>query len=522
MALATSTSSGCAMSTGRDPACRVLHCHRGCHRPSRRHATCCSSHRTGDGRARHDGGDAGRGRGLATALKRAPSAGPSRRPRPPRGGHDTDNVAMQPSTPDWATSRVRQPVLRGPLVGGIMDGEQRRSRRRSGVRVATRSGGIFDSARPDRVGGARGAVYRGGDPIRGGPEEERHYGKLLLWMVLASTGGFAIDRSRSCSGPPCDDRGDRTVAVPTPPGTSPSRSSVETVRAFIRIRSMKPPSVEASDGRAWRATSRCCRSRRPEVEIVEPAPGRGSVHTRLHGDGTGGEPLLLPLISMSSRRRQTAGVTTRSRPTCRRLHLRPRRGRHEGDDRDGARRRGCSRPRHARKGSTWGNPIPWLRRDILFTVTADEEAGGTPGEVVAETTPSLLRAAGALNECGGARRPSAAVGSGPNQVAEKGAAYRIAVRGSGHGDAARGQRRQLAAAVIERPRSRVRPGDAGDGPRPRTRRCRAPAEAARSCARYRGDSASCRGGPRCLRPMYARAVRAAARHDQSDVVHAGS
>ena len=30
-----------------------------------------------------------------------------------------------------------------------------------------------------------------------------------------------------------------------------------------------------------------------EPEILEPVPGRGSVHARLRGDGTGGEPLLL-------------------------------------------------------------------------------------------------------------------------------------------------------------------------------------------------------------------------------------
>ena len=30
-----------------------------------------------------------------------------------------------------------------------------------------------------------------------------------------------------------------------------------------------------------------------EPEIIEPVPGRGSVHARLRGDGTGGEPLLL-------------------------------------------------------------------------------------------------------------------------------------------------------------------------------------------------------------------------------------
>ncbi|MDX6275946.1 MAG: hypothetical protein QOJ72_74, partial [Nocardioidaceae bacterium] len=48
------------------------------------------------------------------------------------------------------------------------------------------------------------------------------------------------------------------------------------------------------------------------------------------------------------------------------------------------------------------DPIPGLRRDVLFTCTADEEAGGVHGaKWIAENRPDWLQAAGALNECGG-------------------------------------------------------------------------------------------------------------------------
>ena len=100
------------------------------------------------------------------------------------------------------------------------------------------------------------------------------------------------------------------------------------------------------------------------------------------------------------------------------------------------------------------DPIPGLRRDVLFTCTADEEAGGMAGaKWVAEHRPDWLRAAGALNECGGVATTVGGRRFYPIQVAEKGyAAYRIAVRGTwGHGSMPREDNAAvLAAAVIER------------------------------------------------------------------------
>ena len=71
------------------------------------------------------------------------------------------------------------------------------------------------------------------------------------------------------------------------------------------------------------------------------------------------------------------------------------------------------------------DPIPGLRRDVLFTCAADEEAGGTDGALwFATHRPDWLSAAAAVNECGGV---SVTVGGRrlyPIQVAEKpGTAY---------------------------------------------------------------------------------------------------
>ncbi len=50
------------------------------------------------------------------------------------------------------------------------------------------------------------------------------------------------------------------------------------------------------------------------------------------------------------------------------------------------------------------DPIPGLRRDVLFTCTADEEAGGTDGaKWVVEHRPEWVRAAGAVNEAAACR-----------------------------------------------------------------------------------------------------------------------
>jgi len=83
------------------------------------------------------------------------------------------------------------------------------------------------------------------------------------------------------------------------------------------------------------------------------------------------------------------------------------------------------------------DPIPGLRRDVLFASTADEETGGLVGAGwLASEHPEHLRAAAAINEAGGV---AVDIGGGrrlyPIQVAEKGTTtYRLTFHGTwGHG-----------------------------------------------------------------------------------------
>ena len=70
---------------------------------------------------------------------------------------------------------------------------------------------------------------------------------------------------------------------------------VELLRGLIRIPSVNPPPDPGSDGELQAArwiADRLLESGL-EPEVVEPFAGRGSVSVRLHGDDTGGDPLLL-------------------------------------------------------------------------------------------------------------------------------------------------------------------------------------------------------------------------------------
>ncbi len=192
-----------------------------------------------------------------------------------------------------------------------------------------------------------------------------------------------------------------------------------------------------------------------EPEIVEPVPGRGSVHARLRGDGTGGEPLLL-----------LSHLDVVPAPPDRWTHP-P----FAADIDDGyifgrgavdmkqmvamelAVVRLLAGEAHAAGLDPARDPIPGLRRDVLFTCTADEEAGGIDGaRWVAEHRPAWVRAAGALNECGGVATTVAGRRLYPIQVAEKGyASYRLHVRGTwGHGSMPRSDNAAVLAAEIVR------------------------------------------------------------------------
>ena len=308
---------------------------------------------------------------------------------------------------------------------------------------------------------------------------------------------------------------------------------VETVRDLIRIRSINPPAPGSPDGElvAARRIAAILTAAGLEPEIVEPEPGRGSVHVRLRGDETGGDPLLLlshldvvpappdrwshdpfaadladgyiygrGAVDMKAMVAMELSVLRLLAAEARAAGLDPAR-----------------------------DPIPGLRRDVLFTCTADEEAGGLAGaKWVADHRPEWLRAAGALNECGGVSATIAGRRLYPIQVAEKGfAAYRIAIRGTwGHGSMPREDNAAvLAAAVIER---LAIPGPTRITPvMARFLELAAailPSDAGRLLDALAGDDPARAEAAlvTACDPMYARALRALLRDTISpDVVHAG-
>jgi len=234
-------------------------------------------------------------------------------------------------------------------------------------------------------------------------------------------------------------------AVSSGPGSADGwdRAAAETVallRELIRIPSVNPPSPDLPDGelRAARLVAEALSDAGIPSELHEPVPGRGSVTARLRGDGTGGPPLLL-LSHVDVVPASTAGWTHapfaadvadgyvwgRGAVDMKAMvamevevfRLLARRAREAGRD-------------------PAADAVPGLRRDVLFAATADEEAGGHAGAGwLAAHRPETLRAAGALNECGGVSIELAGRRLYPIQVAEKGfAVYRISVRGTwGHG-----------------------------------------------------------------------------------------
>ncbi len=233
---------------------------------------------------------------------------------------------------------------------------------------------------------------------------------------------------------------------------------IETLRDLIRIRSVNPRAPDAPDGEliAARHVADLLSDAGLDPEIVEPVPGRGSVHARLRGDGTGGDPLLLlshlDVVPAPAERwthdpfaADLAGGYVYGRGA---VDMKGMVAMELGVIRllaDHARAAGLDPAR---------DPIPGLRRDLLFTCTADEEAGGSAGaRWIVDHRPDWLRAAGALNECGGVTMTVAGRRLYPIQVAEKGyAAYRITIRGTwGHGSMPRHDNAAvLAADVIAR------------------------------------------------------------------------
>lgn len=212
---------------------------------------------------------------------------------------------------------------------------------------------------------------------------------------------------------------------------------VATLRDLIRIPSVNPPDPAGAELRVAEYLAAALDDAGVERQVFEPFPGRGSVTARLLGDGSAGEPLLL-MSHLDVVPAPADGWT------------------HDpfgADVADGyiwgrgavdmkgtialdlavirllaAQARAAGRDPHC-------DPVPGLTRDLLFAATADEEAGGHEGMGwLVDHHPARVRAAGALNECGGISVTVAGRRLYPIQVAEKGyAVYRITVHGAwGH------------------------------------------------------------------------------------------
>jgi acetylornithine deacetylase/succinyl-diaminopimelate desuccinylase-like protein len=213
---------------------------------------------------------------------------------------------------------------------------------------------------------------------------------------------------------------------------------VESLRWLIRIPSVNPPVPPGPELEAARWIAGALADAGLNPEVLEPVHGRGSVSARLRGDGTGGEPLLL-----------LSHLDVVPAPLDRWTH-----DPFGGDVADGyVYGRGAvdmkdllamelevvrllaDQARAAGRDPAT-DPVPGLRRDILFTSTADEEAGGLAGASwIVDHRPDLLQAAAAINEAGGVSADIGGVRLYPIQVSEKGyAVYRITVQGTwGHG-----------------------------------------------------------------------------------------
>jgi acetylornithine deacetylase/succinyl-diaminopimelate desuccinylase-like protein len=304
------------------------------------------------------------------------------------------------------------------------------------------------------------------------------------------------------------------------------------LRDILRIPSINPPDPPGPELDVAERIAGELRSFGLDPEVLEPFPGRGSVACRLRGDGTGGEPLLL-LAHLDVVPATPAGWTQ---------------GPFDGEVEDGyvwgrgavdmkamvalsvgVLRLLAARARDARLDPT-RDPIPGLRRDVLFACTADEENGGWEGAGwLVDNRPELLRAAAAFSEAGGVSADAAGRRFYPILVAEKGhEVYRIHVRGTqGHGSLPREDNAAVLAAEVVRRLST--PGE----PRitPVVRRLLDEVGAALGDEQRRLLDAATGDDPRRAElaigalcdPMHARILRAIVRDTFSpDVIRAGS
>jgi acetylornithine deacetylase/succinyl-diaminopimelate desuccinylase-like protein len=206
------------------------------------------------------------------------------------------------------------------------------------------------------------------------------------------------------------------------------------LQALIRLRTINPPGDEIL---AARYLAEVLAGAGLAPVVLEPYPGRGNVIARLRGDGTGGGPLLLlthlDVVSADAERwtHDPFGGEIADGYVY---------GRGAVDMKGMAAMElqvvlGLAREAVAAGLDPALEPVPGLRRDVIFAGTADEEAGGFLGIAwIVDNEPDLLRAEACLTEAGGV---SVEVGGRrfyPIQAAEKGFhRFEITVHGkAGH------------------------------------------------------------------------------------------
>ncbi len=219
---------------------------------------------------------------------------------------------------------------------------------------------------------------------------------------------------------------------------------VATVRDLIRIPSINPPEPPGLELDVARYLAAALEEAGIPATVHEPVPGRGSVTARVRGDGTGGDPLLL-MSHLDVVPAPVEGWT--HDPFAADVADGWIYGRGAVDMKDmvamelEVMRLLAAEARAAGRDPA-SDPVPGLRRDVLFASVADEEAGGFAGAAfLALEEPETVRAAAAINEAGGVAVDVGSRRLYPVQVAEKGmTVFRLTFKGIwGHGSMPRAE-----------------------------------------------------------------------------------
>jgi acetylornithine deacetylase/succinyl-diaminopimelate desuccinylase-like protein len=226
---------------------------------------------------------------------------------------------------------------------------------------------------------------------------------------------------------------------------------VDALQSLIRIPSINPPDPPGAELAAARWIGGALEAVGIPATVHELVPGRGSVTARLRGDGSGGDPLLL-MSHLDVVPAPPEGWT--HDPFGGEIADGWLYGRGAVDMKDLLAMqlevlRLLAEETRAAGRDPASDPVPGLRRDLLFASVADEEAGGLNGAaLLALEHPETLRAAAAINEAGGVAVDVGSRRLYPIQVAEKGiSVFLLTFKGIwGHGSMPRSENANVLAA----------------------------------------------------------------------------